>query len=804
MASYRPDPQLVTTTLERLERLSQADLLAEAREIRARHWGEVITWSPKVFIPLTRLCRDVCAYCTFAHTPRPGQRAYMTRDEVLAIARAGKAAGCVEALFTLGELPEQRYSLAASELADLGHQTTPGYVAEMARAVLEDTGLLPHVNAGILTDAEFASLRAVSASQGLMLEGTADRLTARGGPHYGSRGKAPDIRIDHLDRAGRLAVPSTTGILVGLGETRAERIDALLTIAALHVAHGHIGEVIVQNFQPKPGTRMAGAAPLEMQEFLWTIAAARLVLPPEIALQAPPNLSHERFGELLSAGINDWGGVSPVTPDHVNPEAPWPAVAQLRQATEQHGLHLAPRLPIYPRQLADAPRWLDPAMIGPVLRHSDMHGLARADGWHVGEAGGIAPPLPALAPGLALSAQLDHSLTRAEAGARLDEADITALLEARDGAMAEVCARADRLRARVSGETVSYVVTRNINYTNICSYRCTFCAFAKGKTAEKLRGQPYDISLEEVSRRAAEAWDRGATEVCMQGGIHPRYTGQTYLDLLAAAKRGAPGLHVHAFSPLEVRHGADTLGLSLPAYLERLAEAGLGSLPGTAAEVLDDEVRRILCPDKLSTDGWLEVVRAAHGVGLRTTSTLMFGHIEAPRHIARHLLALRDLQQDTGGITEFVPLPFVHMEAPLFLRGRARMGPTFREAVLIHAVARLVLNPLIPNIQASWVKLGPGGVAAVLAAGVNDMGGTLMNESISRAAGADWGQEMAPAEMERLITAAGRDSRQRTTLYGAAPAVQQRRSKQAPELEDMVFGIVAREAPPPAPRLAGI
>jgi len=792
MMPFRPSWEEVADWQSRLERMDLPALLAAARWVRQEAWGDLVTYSPKVFIPLTRLCRDVCSYCTFAHSPKPGQRAFMTVGEVLAVARAGQAAGCVEALFTLGELPEQRYRVAADELTSLGHPSTPSYVAEAAAAVLRETGLLPHVNAGILSDAEMVHLRAVSASQGLMLEGTAAHLMQRGGAHFGSKGKAAEIRIDHLDRAGRLAVPSTSGILVGLGENRAERIDALLTLNALHRAHGHLQEVIVQNFQPKPGTRMAGTEPLEMEEFLWTIAAARLILDPSISLQAPPNLSHARFGELLTAGINDWGGVSPVTPDHVNPEAPWPEIEALRQATLRPGLRLAPRLPIYPAYLAEPDRWLAREMIAPALQQADASGLARGDHWHVGAQRSALPKTPAVLPGIAVSARIDGLITRTERGERLAEPEIATLFAARDVDMAELTARADALRRKVCGDTVSYAVVRNINYTNICAYKCSFCAFSKGKLAETLRGKPYDISLEEVSRRAAEAWDRGATEVCMQGGIHPKYTGQTYLDLLAAAKAGAPGLHIHAFSPLEVRHGADTLGLSLRAYLDRLVEAGLGSLPGTAAEILSDDMRTILCPDKLGTEGWLEVVRTAHQAGLRTTSTIMFGHVETPTHWARHLLALRDLQAQTGGITEFVPLPFVHMEAPIYLKGRARKGPTFREAILMHSVSRLVLYPLITNIQASWVKLGPGGVAAALAAGVNDLGGTLMNESISRAAGAEWGQEMPPSEMERMIRLAGRVPRQRTTVYGDPPQRQTRRSFQAPELTEMVLELTAR------------
>lgn len=768
-----------------MDRLDRADLLAEARRIKREGHGDLVSYSPKVFIPLTQLCRDTCGYCTFAHPPRRGQRAYLSPDQVLAIARAGAAAGCTEALFTLGERPEDRYSVARAELAELGHSSTLDYLVAMADLVRQETGLLPHLNAGVMDEADLARLRRVSVSQGLMLEGTAPALTAKGGPHYGSRGKVPAVRLDTIAAAGRLAIPFTSGILIGLGETRADRVEALLALDTLHREHGHIQEVIIQNFQPKPGTRMADAPAPPMEELLWTIAAARLILGPDMNIQAPPNLSHDAFPALLDAGINDWGGVSPVTPDHVNPEARWPAIARLRAATEAAGATLVARLPVYPAQLTERARWIDPALHGSVLRHADAEGWGRDDPWAPGKAGVVprlAPSPRRAAPGVA--ALLDH----AARGDRLGPEAVARLIRARGSEVGAVLEAADTLRRNTVGEVVRYVVNRNINYTNICAYRCGFCAFSKGKMADHLRGRPYLVDLDEVSRRAAEAWERGGTEVCMQGGIHPSFTGQTYLDLLAAAKRGAPGIHVHAFSPLEVVHGADTLGLTIPAYLERLRDAGLGSLPGTAAEILTDRARAILCPDKLTTQGWLDVIGAAHGVGLPTTSTMMFGHVDTPEDWAAHLLALRDLQARTGGITEFVPLPFVHMEAPIYYRGQARQGPTLRETLLVHAVARLVLHPLIPNIQVSWCKLGPEGVLAALAGGVNDLGGTLMNESISRAAGTEHGQELPPAAMEALIRRAGRQPEQRTTLYGRVDPGQDARSRIAADLAPLVTG----------------
>ncbi len=762
----------VLTTKEALAlvELDHDDLLEPARRLREQGWGRLATYSPKVFIPLTKLCRDVCHYCTFARPPRRGERAYLTPDEVLAIARAGAEAGCREALFTLGDKPERRYRVAREELASLGCKTTVEYLARMCRLVLEETGLLPHANPGVLDREELALLREVSASQGLMLETTSERLSERGGPHFGSPDKRPAARLETLRLAGELAVPLTTGILIGIGETRAERIEALLAIRALHERHGHVQEVIVQNFRAKPETRMAGHPEPSLEELLWTAAAARLVLGAEMSVQAPPNLSYEDFPRLLDAGINDWGGVSPVTIDHVNPEAPWPEIERLREATESRGLALAPRLAIYPSYVAELERWTAPAVATAVRRAADAEGLAREDGW----APGLETPIP-FVPGDALPIDTDDEL---------GEEEVLRLLRARDEELHRVLAAADRLRREVNGDVVTYVVTRNINYTNVCYFRCGFCAFSKGKLAENLRGPAYVVPQDEVIRRCREAWERGAVEVCLQGGIHPGFTGDYYVELCDAIKRELPGLHVHAFSALEVWQGAATLGQPLDRYLQRLHGVGLGSLPGTAAEVLDDDVRRVLCPDKVTTAQWFEVHDAAHRAGLRSTTTIMFGHVDSPRSWARHLLGLREQQRRTGGFTELVPLPFVHMEAPIYLKGGARQGPTFREALLVHAVGRLALYPSITNVQASWVKMGVRGALACLRAGCNDLGGTLMNESISRAAGSTHGQEMPPEAMEELIRSAGRVPRQRTTLYGTPDPERTAASFGAPPLSE--------------------
>jgi FO synthase len=729
------------------------DLCAEARSLRDAWRGRIVTYSPKVFIPLTKLCRDVCHYCTFAKPPRRGERAYMTIEEVLAVARAGAAAGCREALFTLGDKPELRYRAARDELASLGCETTLDYVARAAEAVLDETGLLPHLNPGVMRAEELAELRRVSASMGLMLETTSTRLAERGGPHFGSPDKAPQVRLETIAAAGEMRVPFTTGVLIGIGETRAERIDALRAINALGERYGHVQEVIVQNFRAKPATRMAEAPEPSLEELLWTIAVARILLGPSTHVQAPPNLSYDDFPRLLDAGIDDWGGVSPVTVDHVNPEAPWPEVERLRAATRDRGLELASRLAVYPEWISG--QWLDPNVMPAVLRASDATGLAREDSWSPGETAAI-PFVPRDA------LPID---TRDELG----EQEIVRLFRARGEERDRVFAAADQLRRDVCGDEVTYVVTRNIQYTNVCYFRCGFCAFSKGKLAANLRGAPYLVPHEEIVRRCEEAWDRGATEVCLQGGIHPAFTGDYYVSVVEAIKDAVPRLHVHAFSALEVWQGAATLGLSLEDYLTRLHGAGLGSLPGTAAEVLDDEIRRVICPDKVTTAQWLDVHGTAHRVGLRSNVTMMFGHVEGPLNWARHLVHAREQQQASGGFTEFVPLPFVHMEAPMWLRGQARSGPTFGETLLVHAVARLALHPWITNVQVSWVKLGPEGVAAALRAGVNDLGGTLMNESISRSAGAEHGQEFPPEQMEALIRSAGRIPRQRTTIYGAVP-----------------------------------
>ena len=759
------------------EHAPHAALLDTAEALTLMGHGRNVGYSRKVFIPLTRLCRNTCGYCTFATTPRSVPSVYLSADEILAIARAGAQAGCHEALFTLGERPESRYKAARDALAALGYSSTIEYLAAMAALVQRETGLLPHLNPGTMSSAEIALLRPLSASMGIMLESSSARLCERGGPHWKCPDKHPDVRFATLRCAGELAVPMTTGILIGIGETRRERIDSLLTLREVHAEHGNLQEIIVQNFRAKPGTVMAHADEPDLDEHTRTIAITRLVFGAAMSIQAPPNLRPGELEPLLRAGINDWGGVSPITLDHVNPEAAWPQVDALAADTARFGRQLRPRLPLIPSYVREVARWTAPAMATALLHRADASGYARPDDWLAGSG----EPLSATAQhpfvactGAAACPEVRAVLDKAAAGEALSEDEIVRLFDTDGADLHAVMQAADELRRQMVGDTVTYVRNCNINYTNICLHRCGFCAFAKSHAASTLRGPAYRLEAEQVAARAEEASLRGATEVCMQGGIHPHYTGDTYLELVAAVRRATPGMHIHAFSPLEIRHGASTLGLSLHDYLSRLQAAGLRTLPGTAAEILDDDVRAIICADKLDTAQWLEVMQAAHEVGIRSTATIMFGHVEAPRHWARHLLAVRRLQARTGGFTEFVPLPFVHREAPLWHKGLARSGPTLREAVLMHAVARLALHPLIPNIQTSWVKMGTEGAALCLQAGANDLGGTLMYESITRAAGGANGQLMETEDLRAIAARCGRSLKQRSTLYEIlSPAVEQ-------------------------------
>lgn len=752
-----------------LRSLPTGELMRRAATVRDAVYGRRITYSPKVFIPLTMACADRCGYCTFAKPPARLSAPYLGIDEVLEIARAGAAAGCHEALFTLGERPEDRYPSARAWLAERHYSSTVEYLAAACAAVLDQVGLLPHANAGALYPSELAALREVCASQGMMLESLRGDLSC----HRGSPDKAPERRLATLEAAGECGIAFTTGILVGIGEDEADRVAALEAIAASQRRWGHVGEVIVQGFLPKPGTAMHETPACDPVVHLRAVALARLILPAEVHVQAPPNLSKDA-GRLLDAGIDDWGGVSPVTADHVNPERPWPAVTELAAISEARGFVLAPRLAIYPSFASEPERWLAARVHFAVLERSDAEGLAREDRWVAG-GGGPAPELVDVGGHgshgstghISEKGRVSEVLEGVLSGQPAGEEELVWLFGARGREVRLVADVADELRRRAVGDVVTWVANRNINYTNICTFKCRFCAFSKGPASLNLRGEPYLLSLEEITRRVVEAEASGATEVCLQGGIHPSFDGEYYLSVVEAVRAASARIHIHGFTALEVTEGARRLGAPLGAYLARLRDAGLASLPGTAAEILDDPVRAVLCPDKVSTEEWLEAHRAAHSVGLRSNVTIMFGSVEGPRSWARHLVRTRALAEETGGFTEFVPLPFVHMAAPIYLQHRARRGPTFREALLMHAVGRIAYFGVIDNIQASWVKMGLSGARQLLAAGCNDLGGTLMDENISRAAGAAHGQRMDQAAFEEVVAGlTGRQLEQRSTLYG--------------------------------------
>lgn len=765
---------------------ASAALFERARSIRDATTDRRITYSPKVFIPLTKLCRDRCGYCTFAEPPARVEAPYLSIPEVLRIARQGARAGCHEALFTLGERPELRYPVARQWLDENGYESTIHYVHAAAAAVVAETGLLPHANAGALYPEELALLRRVCPSQGMMLETLRDDLDC----HAGSPDKTPQRRLATLEAAGELAIAFTTGILVGIGEDRDDRIAALEAIAASHRRHGHIQEVIVQNFLPKPGTQMHRSAPCSPEDHLDAIALARVILPADIRVQAPPNLVDD-IGELLDAGIDDLGGISPITADHVNPERPWPHIDSITTALDARGYVLAPRLTAHPEFVTDPDRWFDESLHFAVMDRSDAEGLGRDDpgavfpertmenaavtdgaevlligerstAWYSGAGN---DPLTLLPASGTANGEIGELLRGVELGQELGVDEIATLFTARGSEVVAVANTADRLREQVNSDVVTFVANRNINYTNVCTFKCSFCGFSKGPLSLNLRGAPYLLTLEDMAERVREAADVGATEVCLQGGIHPDFDGDYYIDVIRAVHEAAPNIHIHGFTALEVTEGARRLGEPLKKYLERLRDAGLKSLPGTAAEILDDEIRALLCPDKVNTEQWLEAHRLAHEVGLTSNVTIMFGAVENPIHWARHIVRTRDLQKQTGGFTEFVTLPFVHMASPIYLRRRARRGPTFRETLLMHAVARIAYHGSIDNIQASWPKIGLSGVTQLLHAGVNDLGGTLIDENISRAAGAAHGTALTPEDFARAIEPLGRRLVQRNTRY---------------------------------------
>jgi FO synthase len=791
---------LMTARGEALE-----DLLQVATELRVRGHGRTVTYSRKVFVPLTMLCRDVCHYCTFAKPPARLDHPFLTPDEVVAIAEAGRKAGCKEALFTLGDKPEARYEAARAWLSERGYASTLDYLRAVAIRVIEETGLLPHLNPGVMTWEDQARLKHVSPSMGLMLEQSTERLLEKGLPHHGSPDKAPSVRLRTIADAGRLSIPFTTGILVGIGETARERAASLFAIRELSRRYHHVQEVIVQNFRAKPDTAMRDHPEPTDQELLAAVATARVILGPRMNLQAPPNLSDPWYPRLLDAGINDWGGVSPITPDHVNPEAPWPRLDALRARTVERGYELRERLCVYPEYVQRPDPWLAGKMQRPVAALVGPDGLAAE--------GRRAEPVPWQDPEIRWKPRTTELTFAKDAGLRVDESDVygdwdaldveataawarrrreperldrdlkralakaaahrpdditdteaVALFEAEGPALEALARTADDLRAEAVGDEVTYVVNRNVNFTNVCYTGCRFCAFAQ----REIDPESYTLSLTEVADRVEEAWAYGATEVCMQGGLHPSLPGDFYFLLLDAVKARVPDIHIHAFSPMEVLNGATRLGISFREFLEECRRRGLGSIPGTAAEILDDDVRWVLTKGKLPADVWEEIVTTAHGVGLRSSSTIMYGHVDAPPHWVSHVRRLARIQDRTGGFTEFVPLPFVHQNAPIYLAGKARPGSTNDEDRRMHAVARVLLDGRIPNVQVSWVKLGVEASKVMLRGGANDFGGTLMEETISRMAGAEWGIRMEPHQFVDAIKDVGRVPVQRTTTYDRA------------------------------------
>ncbi len=792
MANLKSSLFTESTRLSRDESVALAldtdthSLMTRAVKIRDLGFGNTITYSRKVFFPLTHLCRDVCHYCTFAQTPKKIGEPYMHVDDILRQVKDAERLGCKEALFTLGERPEFRYKTARDALESMGFETTIDYLAHVAKKILEHTSVLPHLNPGTLSLDEMLKLRKVSASMGIMVESTSDRLCEKGMPHYGSPDKIPAKRLETLRFAGIAKVPFTTGILIGIGETRQERIESLLAIRDIHDEYGHIQEIIIQNFRAKPNTKMANAPEPNADELFWTLAVARLIFGAEMSIQVPPNLSPGELSKLVNTGINDWGGVSPITPDFVNPEAPWPEITNLAQQTAIAGKHLIERMTIYPSYARQAEHWLDEKLVHEVRKQIDADGYPKEDKWAAGQTDKIPNSFTRRFP-LPVSQDIQTLLAEHKVGDKLSEEQIIRLFSVKGPDFDAICQYADKLRYELVGDTITYAVNRNINYTNICYFKCKFCAFSKGKRHEELRGKPYLLGLEEIVRRSKEAFERGAQEVTLQGGIHPDYDGNTYIDICKAIKHAVPDMHIHAFSPLEIWQGATTLDLPLEDYLSQLKAAGLGSIPGTAAEILCQDIRDVLCPDKITDSQWLEVMETAHKLGIKTTSTIMFGHIEGYEHWARHLIALRDLQAKTGGFTELVPLPFVAAESPMFLRKQSRSGPSLRESILMHAVSRIVLAGTINNIQASWVKLGKEASLKALASGANDFGGTLMNETITRSAGATHGQEQTLAVMEAQIESLGRAPQLRNTLYGYRSDTEREKVLEAKGLEPLRF-----------------
>ena len=735
------------------------ELLKESFDIKVAHYGKVISFSPKVFLPLTFLCRDVCHYCTFAKVPRKIDSPYMAMEEALEIAKKGEELGCREALITLGDKPELRYKAARDSLNALGFESTLDYVKSVSKEILNTTGLIPHLNPGTMDINEIEKLKDYSGSMGMMLESHSARLCQKGMPHYGSPDKDPNFRIQTLICAGQQKIPFTTGILIGIGETREERLQSLTVINNIFKEFGNIQEVIIQNFKAKKETLMENSDEPDFDELLWTISMARKILDPKISLQVPPNLNANNLVELLKSGIDDLGGISPLTIDHVNPEAPWPEISKIRKFCSKTNQHLLKRTTVSAKALQDSSLFFSKNIKSRLLNLTDASGYIKEDRWQPGVTEDL-PQILLYPKNISNIKQLIQNIEKKDCINSLAN-----LFESRDGDFNYLRQYANELRGKLNGNTITYVSNRNINYTNMCIYSCSFCAFSKSTGAKSLRGKSYNISLDEIQRRVLEAISRGANEVCLQGGIHPKFDENTYIDIVKSIRDVSDTIHIHAFSPLEISHGANCANTDVKSYLLKLKEAGLNSLPGTAAEILDDNVREVICPDKINTNEWLNVIKAAHSIGLPTTSTMMFGHVENYHDIAKHMHELKSLQLESNGITEFVPLPYVASEAPMYLRGLSRSGPSFRESVLVHSISRIYFNESIKNIQGSWVKMGYAGLSYLLDSGINDVGGILMNETITRSAGARHGQELDLIYIKNIVESKNMKLIERNTKY---------------------------------------
>lgn len=730
----------------------------------------VITYSRKVFVPLTTLCRDRCHYCVFVDTPsqllKKHKPAYMSAEQVLAVARQGAALGCKEALLTLGDRPEDRWPEARAWLDAHGYSSTLDYVGAMARLITAETGLLAHLNPGVMSHAELLALRPTAPSMGMMLETTSRRLfEVAGQVHFGSPDKDPALRLRVVDDAGRARVPFTTGILVGIGETLRDRAESLVALRDAHERHGHVQEVIVQNFRAKPRTAMRGAPDAALLEYVAAVAVARLVLGPRMRVQVPPNLSDpDEFALLVRAGADDWGGVSPLTADHVNPERPWPHLADLAARTAELGFDLRERLTAHPEYIREPEVWLDPALHAPVAALAEpVSGLAAVTD------SGKAPvsAAPASSPA---ARHLNLSQPPATAGATtgattagadvrrlaetaasdplaLDDAEWETLLRATGADLDALAATADDVRRYTVGEAVTLVVNRNLTSTG---FR------AAGRAAAD------EFDLDDVAAIAADAQDLEATEICVQGRLPDAEDPHTYLEIARTVKAAAPGIHLHAYRPQDVRDLADRGGLGLAGALAALRDAGVDTVPGTGVKVLSERVRALIAPGDLDIDAWIETITAAHGAGLRSSSVLFYGHVETATERIAHLRRLRALQTDTAGFTEFVPIP---LPAPLgglpLVPGRAPLD----EHRAMVAVSRLLLSGSIPHIQIPWTRVGRDAAAALLQSGGDDLGGTLLDGRVRPEAGVEVGLELPVADAAALAARLFRPFRLRTTDY---------------------------------------